>query len=394
MNDHRGTSSGRLLLASVAINFAVGALYGWGVFLKALEESLHADRSVISIAPSLALAMFTVGALLHNRLLRSIPARRFALLSCVLAALGHLLFAVHPSVTTLLIGYGGIYGLSAGLCYGLALALASWSSANQRNKGMAIGIATTSFAATGLVMSLGGTWVLRSITPGQAFALIGAFQMVVGVVSFMLIGGASASASIRSTTPLNFQLRDAYFIGLLTSFAIICLVGLMTVSHSTGLLADRHASDLAIGFAPLIVNLGYIGGGITGGAVTGSVSIGRALLSMSILLALGVSGLALFHSPSMSIAGLALIGAALGASAAVYPIAIGRRYGAENIGAIYGKVLVAYGVSGLVAPWLTGSLYVRTGGYTWPLLIALALGLSGIAITAAMTRHAESPSDR
>jgi predicted MFS family arabinose efflux permease len=374
----------------VAINFSMGVLYGWSLFLAALEHEIDVDRSTISLAPSLALAFFTVGVLLHDRGLRLLPLRTFTLLSCGLAAAGHLLYAAIPSVTTLLIGYGVLFGTAAGLIYGIALFVASSSGADPRRRGIAIGFATSAFALTGLVLSLIGQHLFEGLTARQDFVIIGIFQLAIGVLAFWLIPDGRSIPLKRGDRQNGVGGRrlevSLFSVGLITSFLFVCFVGLMTVSHSAAILSDRGASPSFALLAPLLVSVGYIVGGILGGVWAAATSIVWSLLMVCGAAVIGAALLLICHADAAMAISLALLGWSLGSAAAVYPAVVGRRYGAENIGAIYGKILIGYGVSGLVAPWLTGFLYVSTGSYQVPIGIALALGLASVASVLLMAR--------
>src|SRR6516164_2283018 len=125
-------SRGGTLLVATAMNLSMGVLYGWSIFLRALETELSVNRSTISTVPSLALAFFTIGALTHQWFLQRINARLFVLTTCSLAAAGNLLFSAMPSIESFLFGYGVLFGFGAGLSYGVALFLAASSTNDQR----------------------------------------------------------------------------------------------------------------------------------------------------------------------------------------------------------------------------------------------------------------------
>jgi MFS family permease len=105
-----------------------------------------------------------------------------------------------------------------------------------------------------------------------------------------------------------------------------------------------------------------------------------------------ISFLALFLWPSaaLSLVVLALVGGSFGATAAVYPVAISRYYSVSEMARIYGRITIAYGGAGLVAPYMAGVLYDWEGGYRWSLLIAAAFAALGIAAGIALPRSRAS----
>jgi MFS family permease len=386
----KSRSTGITLSVAVAINLSMGVLYGWSIFLGALETELSVNRSTISAVPSLALAFFTIGALTHQWFLRRINARLFVLTTCSLAAAGNLLFSAMPSIESLLFGYGVLFGFGAGLSYGVALFLAASSTNDQRLRGTAIGITTASFAVSGLILSLLNQNILEGVTPHLTFVIIGVIQLLVGVASFLLVGDAEPekpkSYISEQADQRSVDYTGSFFFGLGASFFFVCFVGLMTVSHSVGILSDRDLPIAFAAYAPFLVNAGYIVFGTLAGAMAARLPVRSALLIVSFCALVGVGVLIFFDNRYILSVGLAAIGASLGASASVYPVVIGRRYGVENIGAIYGRVLIAYGISGLIAPWLTGALFVWTGNYFAALWIALALSAFSIFVVVATTQ--------
>ena len=78
---------------------------------------------------------------------------------------------------------------------------------------------------------------------------------------------------------------------------------------------------------------------------------------------------------------IGLVGATLGSIASLMPMLIARYYGVERVGSIYGKLNIAYGLGGLLAPWIAGVLYVNTGGYSLAILLAIAVAAIGVVST-------------
>lgn len=44
-------------------------------------------------------------------------------------------------------------------------------------------------------------------------------------------------------------------------------------------------------------------------------------------------------------------------------VLIAEQLGAERVGEIYGKLMLAYGLAGLIAPSLSGRIFAATGDY-------------------------------
>jgi len=78
---------------------------------------------------------------------------------------------------------------------------------------------------------------------------------------------------------------------------------------------------------------------------------------------------------------LGLVGYCYGAIIAVYPVAVADIYGALAAPRIYGQVFTAWGLAGLIGPWMSGFIFDLTSSYTVALLFAVLLScVSVVAI--------------
>jgi MFS family permease len=118
----------------------------------------------------------------------------------------------------------------------------------------------------------------------------------------------------------------------------------------------------------LLFNLGYIPGALLGGYLSERWTGPRVLVGMGLVVGLPLLTLALLPNPALSLAALACVGAAFGASTSTYPVAIGGYYGLGRVAVIYGRVSIAYGVAGLAAPYIAGRLHDVAGDYRLALL--------------------------
>lgn len=370
-----------IALAAV-VNAAMGILYLWSLFLLPLENSGGYSRADLSLVPAIALVGFTVGMGIHDRLVRALGRSGVAVACFLLAGGGHLTFAFFPSYSMLLAGYGIAFGLGSGIGYGLALSLSA--SVTGTRRGLAIGVAVAAFALSGILLPQAMGSLVAAAAPQKVFSGIGAAMLVIGAVVFVLLrrertaGQGTIAAVVSPVSWLSGRLLALGFI-----FFAICFVGLMTVSHNTGIAAANGLSPRTIELMPTALMLGYLVGSLFGGRLVEAVK-GRAALIASCLLA--AAGLWAIDSQSaaQALSGAAAIGLTFGASASLMPTLIGEQYGADQIGPIYGRLIIAYGVAGLVAPWATGLLFDTTHGYQVPLIAGIALCAIAILLEIAL----------
>jgi OFA family oxalate/formate antiporter-like MFS transporter len=79
-----------------------------------------------------------------------------------------------------------------------------------------------------------------------------------------------------------------------------------------------------------------------------------------------------------------------GTQLSVYASTSADFYGTKNVGFNYGLLLLAWGVAGILGPFLGGRVYVATGEYRWAFFTGAAVSLAALATLAlARNPHAE-----
>lgn len=369
----------RRLVAAVLINIAMGAIYAWGVFLLPLQGYLEISRAQLSSVPTVALICFTAGMVWHDRLLQALGGMNLSVVAFALAGGGFFLFAAMPCYWSLLVGYGGLFGVGSGLGYGLALALVSTFSPQKRP--LAIGVAMAAFASSGILMPFA---LANRVEPGNVAFVFGCLAMAIlatGISATALLGEGHANRSgseISRKSPAPAIASDCTFLKLALIFLCICLVGLMTVSQLAGILSSLGMNGI-VGYGLSILTSGYLAGSLFGGQAVRRLGGRHALLVANAMTAAGLAFLYV-GTPSFGMLGAACVGAAFGSSASLMPTLVGELYGAEKIGEIYGRLIVSYGIAGLVAPWGSGVLYDAFGGYR----IAILVGMAACAVSAVL----------
>ena len=102
--------------------------------------------------------------------------------------------------------------------------------------------------------------------------------------------------------------------------------------------------------------------------------LGRFLILLPFLSGLALLVLVLTSGKAFVILTLAIVGFSYGAIIAVYPVVISNEFGDQGVKA-YGQIFIAWGFSGLVAPWLAGAMYDWQGTYQIAMLVAAGLAL-------------------
>lgn len=366
----------RLILAGLLANAVSGLIYVWSLFILPLETTLGLDRSDLGAISSVSLVCYTFGIWVLPRILARLGLRGTACLAFGLIAVGHLCFGLAPSGWTLAVGYGVAFGTGAGLGYGLALLLAS--RLHDRLRALGIGMVLAAFALSGIVLPLVlGDWIAAA-DPAFAFKVIGLSSLVPGLACLLTLPRSPAIADGRNAQALAAPAPDLPFAVLSGIFFCLCFVGLVLVSQAAAMAAAGGLAEPSR--VTTAMTLGYLVGSLAGAPLADAVRERPMLALLAILCALGVTAIA-WGADLLFLIGAALVGLSFGGSGSVLPVLVGRRYGAQLISAVYGRMILAYGLAGLIAPGLAGALYAAQGSYG-PTLI-LSLGFAVLSLGAA-----------
>jgi len=358
-------------------NTAAGLIYVWSLFILPLEAALGLDRSDLGAVSSLSLVCYTLGIWALPRFAARLGLRATAGLAFGLIAAGHLCFGVVPKGWMLTAGYGVAFGVGAGLGYGLALTLASRLPDGPRAR--AIGMVLAAFALSGIVLPLVlGDWIAAT-SPAFAFRVIGLSTLVPGLACLLLLPRGPAIAEEGDSPVPATPAPDLPFAVLTGVFFCLCFVGLAVVSQVVAMAAARGLA--APSHAATALTFGYLIGSLVG-APAADILRERAMLALLVILcAMGVVAMG-EGADILFAAGATLLGLSFGGAGSALPVLVGRRYGARSISAIYGRMILAYGLAGLIAPGLAGALYAAQGSYG-PTLV-LSLLLAALALGAAV----------
>jgi MFS transporter, OFA family, oxalate/formate antiporter len=370
------------LFVACLVNAAMGVLYVWSLFILPLETKLGVDRSILSVAPALALVAFTCGMALQDFLMRGLFfLRYFALMTFLVAGGGHIVFCLFPSVWALFVGYGICFGFGAGSGYGLALTLATRTPSRVRT--MSIGITVAAFAAGGIVLPGLFARVITATDPQVSFAVIGGSLVALGLVVAGLLQNSSTDwpddGMLQLPPRAEQSLLSTTFFRLALGFFFICYAGLLVISHVAAMLAHKKVSTSVVALGPVLFTFGYLIGSLLGGKLVEAIG-GRPVLILANALSSVGLGVLVFSTGNLALGGIVIVGAVFGSSASFMPTIIGEQYGSDQISRVYGKLMMSYGAAGLLAPWLTGIIYVRTGDYSAACAVGITMCVTGMIL--------------
>jgi OFA family oxalate/formate antiporter-like MFS transporter len=369
------------LAASMLITFVLGSVHAFSVFLVPLENLLSLPRSQVSLLYSLALVAITLAVTVGYRIYGLLSAWRMVLLLGLAASAGLVISAAATNWWMLFFGYSLVFGFANGIGYGYCLQLAGRVVPLRR--GMAMGAVTAAYAVGSIVFAKVFAWRIGVDSVASAFGVMAVAILAAAMLAALAMrstgaryGDGSASTGV-ATGALDRRLLLRFWLGYMSGV----FAGLMAIGHAAGIALARGAGDELAGWAAVIVGVGNALGGFAAGWLVDRWGVPRFLIGLPLLSAAALLGIGAVYGVPATLLLLSLVGFAYGSIIAVYPVAIAICFGERGAEA-YGRVFIAWGLAGLVAPWCAGLVFDLQGGYGPAMLIAAMVALLSSACAA------------
>jgi OFA family oxalate/formate antiporter-like MFS transporter len=417
----------RWLIAAMGtlLMLCLGTVYAWSYFqalLVAKDSGFGWNNTQVAWIFALAIFFLGVSAAVAGPRLQKVGPRRMATIGGVTFSLGYAIAGLAlglRSLVLLYLGYGLLGGIGLGLGYVTPVTtVAKWFP---DRKGLATGMVIMGFGLGALFMSKVLAPLLIGLFAGNLspvfYCLAGIFIVLTMVPArFMVnppngtvapvkagVGGASRKApagpapKARTATPAgaptaSLTARQAILSG---RFALMWLVffcnitaGIAIISFQSPLLQDLWravdgslpAATLAAWGATLIAVSSLFNG--AGRFLWGTVSdrFGRSW-TFRVMLATEIAvfvGLMLTRSPWVFATLVCWVLLCYGGGFGTMPAFIGDVFGPRLMDAVYGAVLTAWGVAGVVGPQIVAVLKDRVPARASTLSFAIGAGLLGL----------------
>jgi OFA family oxalate/formate antiporter-like MFS transporter len=398
-----------ILVGGVLVQLAIGAVYAWSTFSKALQSpdsAFELSKVQAAIPFEVAIGMIFVGTFLGGRIQDKRGPRLVALVGVVIYSLGIILasFARDGGDLWLLtLGYGVLGGFGLGLAYIVPIAMLQKWFPDKR--GLITGIAVGGFGFGAVITSplaqrmIAGSEDYQQY-PTKVFLWLGIAYLVMGLIGasvfknppagYTVPGSAPAAAATSTedapaTASRDFTQGEAlstvqwYLLTLILTISVTAGISLISIAAGT---ATDVAGFSAAGAATLVGVMGLFNG--VGRILWAAVSdkIGKMTAFVGIL---GIQGLALIAIPHAgSVVAFyvlaALIYTCYGGGFGTMPSTASEFFGVKNSGAIYGLMLIGWSIGGVVGPLLISALVGEDKAYTVGYTVVGIIALVGAAI--------------
>ncbi len=380
--------------AGVLMQIALGAVYAWSVFRIPLTKTFGWTISEVTLTFTIAIFVLGLAAFAGGLWMRRVGPRTVALTAGVLYGLGVFLASLSGGrLWWLYCSYGLIAGVGLGLGYIVPVAtLVKWFP---DRRGLITGLAVAGFGAGALITAPIATRLIASVGVMQTFAILGVayFVAVTGGALFMRNPPDGHTGARRGQTPPDtvrppgraFTLADALrswqWYGLWTLLFLNTTAGIAVISQAAPMF--QEITSISAARAASIVGLISIANG-AGRLLWAWLSdlVGRRVVFLAMFLLQAVIFWLLPLAHSLELFAALTVGVLLcyGGGFGTMPAFAADYFGAEHIGSIYGLMLTAWSVAGVLGPTLMATLRERSGGYDGALRLIAGLMLVSAVI--------------
>ncbi|PZD95263.1 MFS transporter [Paenibacillus sambharensis] len=375
-----------VVLGALLIQMNLGAVYAWSLFNKPLMDKFGWEREDVVVTFSITIATFALATIAAGRLQDRIGPRKVATIGGLLLGVGLMLSGQADTLLELYFYYGVIGGIGIGTAYVCPLsACIKWFP---DKPGLIGGLAVAGFGAGGLIYKPVIGAMIESVGVSASFVYLGIVYMVLVIGGAQLLlnpagqarsldASATGSGARPSYKPKEMLATRTFYI-MWAMFFFGTMAGLMVISFAVdigvemaGLSAEEAAN--AVMFIALFNALGRI----LLGKLSDHMGRKNTLLWMYGLTAAALLFMSMVPmTDSLFMISVSLIGFCFGGFLAVYPSLTADYYGTGSLGANYGLVYQAYGLSAFVGPIIVRSVSFTQAFFVAALCCVIAIVLA------------------
>jgi MFS transporter, OFA family, oxalate/formate antiporter len=387
------------VVGGVMMNMALGTFYAMSVFMLPLEKEFGWTRAQTSWVTTIGIVMiaswYVIAGYIHDRR----GPQLVAAIGGTLFSAGLLLASFTQSLIMFYATAGVIAGTGCGFGYVVPTSVGSKWFPDKR--GLVVGLMVGGFGAGSGVFGPIAVSLIEHVGWRGTFQIFSLLFFVMTMTATCVLrnppaeyrpaGWNPAQTNAASRAPVDVPAREMIrtrtFRALWVSYCLGTTAGTMIISQLVPFARSAGYSAAVAAFALTVGAIGSASGRVLSGWM--SDHIGR-LNTLRIMLLVSIATMPALFTMRATLpffyALLALVYYCYGTQLSVYASTSADFYGTKNVGFNYGLLLLAWGVAGILGPFLGGRVYVATGEYRWAfygaaMVSAAALGILSLAQT-------------
>lgn len=388
--------------SAIAIHLSIGSIYAYSIYQNPLNETQGWETSSVTLAFSIAIFVLGLTAAFLGKYVEKYGPRTAGLAAAVLYGLGMIgsgLSIQLESLPLFLSTFGVVGGMGLGIGYISPIGtLVEWFP---DRRGMATGLAVMGFGAGALVTGPLGNFLIQNAGVATTFFVLGGLYFVLMSLGASYLAkppdgwlpegmedeenahekAKSALSGLDSLTAAQARTTPRFWMVWLIVFINVS-AGIMLLAYASPMLQQIGGATATT--AAFIT--GYIGIFNGGGRIAWSTLsdyIGRTNTYGAFMV---IQIAAFFAMPQLT--GVWVLAVTIfvvitcyGGGFACLPAYLSDLFGTEEVSAIHGYALTAWGVAGVVGPQIASFVLESTGTYTNALYVmngALVVGLISV----------------
>ena len=368
-------------LAGMGLNLALGILYAWSVFKKAMvspvaEGGYGWTNQTATLPYTVAIAMFAVMMIPAGRLQDKLGPRKVALTGGLLTAAGLIVasFSGPTSVLPAIVGFGLLAGTGFGLGYAASTPAAiKWFPPEK--KGLITGLVVAGFGIAPVYISPLTKVLLAQHGVAMTFRILGIAFAVTATLFSSLIQNPEKPLNVAKpgVSKTSFggdkgwrdMVKTPFFYMIWLQYAFAATAGLMIIGNMASIVTSQSGGALKAQAAMFVALLAIFnaGGRIIAGVLSDYIGRIVTLALVSISQASILLFFPRFTTFGEFVVGAAVVGFSYGACLSIFPSTTADTWGTKNMGLNYGVLFTAWGVGGVFGPMLAAKIVDTTGSY-------------------------------
>ncbi len=382
-----------LAAAGVVMQIALGAVYAWSVFRIPLTRSHGWTISQVTMVFEIAILMLGITAFVGGLWMRRKGPRIVALAAGLCYGLGVILAGqVGNNLALLYLTYGVLGGTGLGLGYIVPVAtLIKWFP---DKRGMITGIAVAGFGAGALITAPVAQHLIVAVGVSHTFTILGViyFLAVSGAALFMRnppddyrpAGWQPTVTQQKQRAVKDYTLSEA--LGTWQWYALWAVLflnttaGISIISQASPMAQEMTSVSAAVAAGLVgIISIANGSGRFLWAWLSDFIGRNRVFQIMFLVQAVLFFLISRVHSFGALTVLAFIVLLCYGGGFGTMPAFAADYFGPRNVGSIYGLMLTAWGVAGVVGPILIAEVRQNTGYYAGALeLIAAIMLVSAI----------------
>jgi MFS transporter, OFA family, oxalate/formate antiporter len=374
-----------IVSASILIMLCAGAVYAWSIFVAPLQSEYGFNTTQTQLVFGLIIAIFTLGMLAVNRILRKHGPRFTAIIGAVLFFTGYMIASFsNGSLWVLILGMSLFSGI--GMAFGYVTVLNNLVRWFPGHQGLATGLAVSGFGAGAILLSqiakplLAGGWHVVDI-----FRTVGIIYGVLFLAGSLFLTAPSwyKANVVESKVEVGILLKDQRFWVIFYVFFAGTFAGLLFMGNLKPIGQSYGVSSGAAVLAISLFSIGNAAGRILWGQIHDMIGGRKSVVMSLLLLSLCMMLLLFFSGNDCSFVLIALLlGLNFGSNFVTYAADCCKIWGVAKLDIIYPAVSVAYGIAGILGPMVGGMIRDMTSMYYVAIVVGSVVCLTGAVVYA------------